>query len=173
MHSAISAFKTDHIFHVQYSNYMYVHCSHPQHNLLSMHINMHSTPSTTHPTAFHSPPMLTTKHIASWQNGTRCRKLLWCHSHLVWLVFDGSIPACMHLFSFRKLFCDLSYNGARQGVLLVPTFKSSHIKSSHLYESRLLHNNHFVMVPITCTVWFYIKSGPSSPKERLQTTYAY
>ena len=31
-----------------------------------------------------------TKH--SWQNGTRCRdgvKLLWCHSHLVQLVFEG------------------------------------------------------------------------------------
>ena len=21
-------------------------------------------------------------------------KLLWCHSHLVWLVFEGSIPTC-------------------------------------------------------------------------------
>ena len=35
--------------------------------------------------------------VHSWQNGTRCRdgvKLLWCHSHLVWLVFEGSIPTC-------------------------------------------------------------------------------
>ena len=33
----------------------------------------------------------------SWQNGTRCRdgvNVLWCHSHLVWLVFEGSIPTC-------------------------------------------------------------------------------
>ena len=33
----------------------------------------------------------------SWQNGTRCRdgvKLLWCHSYLVWLVLEGSIPTC-------------------------------------------------------------------------------
>ena len=21
-------------------------------------------------------------------------KILWCHSHLVWLVFEGSIPTC-------------------------------------------------------------------------------
>ena len=41
----------------------------------------------------------------SWQNGTRCRddvNVLWCHSHLVWLVFEGSIPtcACFHLENF-------------------------------------------------------------------------
>ena len=41
----------------------------------------------------------------SWQNGTRCRdgvKVLWCHSHLVWLVFEGSIPtcACFHSENF-------------------------------------------------------------------------
>ena len=42
-------------------------------------------------------------------NGTRCRdgvKVLWCHFHLVWLVFLGFHPY-MRLFSFRKLFCDL------------------------------------------------------------------
>ena len=29
-------------------------------------------------------------------------KVLWCHSHLVWLVFEDSIPtcACSHLESF-------------------------------------------------------------------------
>ena len=29
-------------------------------------------------------------------------KLLWCHSHLVWLVFEGSIPtcACFHSENF-------------------------------------------------------------------------
>ena len=33
----------------------------------------------------------------AWNVYTRCRdgvKLLWCHSHLVWLVFEGSIPTC-------------------------------------------------------------------------------
>ena len=36
--------------------------------------------------------------VNTWQNGTRCRdgvKVLWCHSHLVWLVFEGSIPTCV------------------------------------------------------------------------------
>ena len=31
----------------------------------------------------------------SWENGTRCRdgvKMLWCRSHLVWLVFEGPSP---------------------------------------------------------------------------------
>ena len=41
------------------------------------------------------------RNANSWQNSTRCRggvKVLWCHSHLVWLGFVGSI---------RELFCDL------------------------------------------------------------------
>ena len=46
--------------------------------------------------------------VHSWQNGTRCRdgvKVLWCHSHLVWLVFEGSIPtcACFHSENFLWL----------------------------------------------------------------------
>ena len=36
---------------------------------------------------------------------TRCRdgvNVLWCRSHLVWLVFEGSIPtcACFHLENY-------------------------------------------------------------------------
>ena len=75
-------------------------------------IKMHYTPTTTHHTAFHNLSLHTTnKHKAYlckwWQNGTRCRdgvKVLRCHSHLVWLVFEVSIPSYMRLFSFRKLF---------------------------------------------------------------------
>ena len=55
------------------------------------------TPSTTQPTALHNSPMHTTNPRHSWQNGTRCRdgvKVLWCCSHLVWLVFEGFIPTC-------------------------------------------------------------------------------
>jgi len=40
-------------------------------------------------------------HVFFWQNGTRCRdgvKILWWHSHLVWLVFEGSIPTCACLY---------------------------------------------------------------------------
>ena len=47
--------------------------------------------------------------VHGWQNGTRCRdgvKVLWCHSHLVWLVFEASIPTCA-CFHEGKLFCDL------------------------------------------------------------------
>ena len=42
-------------------------------------------------------------------NGTRCRdgvKVLWCHSHLVWLVFEASIPTCA-CFHSENFFCDL------------------------------------------------------------------
>ena len=43
--------------------------------------------------------------VHSWQNGTRCRdgvNVLWCRSHLVWLVFEGFIPtcACFHSENF-------------------------------------------------------------------------
>ena len=40
--------------------------------------------------------------VHSWQNGTRCRdevNVLWCHSHLVWLVFEGFIPTCASFYS--------------------------------------------------------------------------
>jgi len=70
--------------------------------------------TTTHPTAFHNPSLHTTnKHkayLCNWQqNGTRCRdgvKVLWCHSHLVWFVFEASIPTCT-CFVLQKSFCDL------------------------------------------------------------------
>ena len=67
--------------------------------------NIHTLTSTctTHPVLPSSLPSTNTKH--SWQNGTRCRdgvNVLWCRSHLVWLVFEGSIPtcACFHLETF-------------------------------------------------------------------------
>ena len=46
--------------------------------------------------------------MRSWQNGTRCRdgvKVLWCHSNLVWLVFEAYIPTAL-VFP-QKTFCDL------------------------------------------------------------------
>ena len=56
-----------------------------------MHIKMHYTPTTTHHT---TKKTKTNGTMAKW---TKCRdgvKVLWCHSHLVWLVFEASIPAC-------------------------------------------------------------------------------
>ena len=94
------------------------HCSHFVHTsqtipavlsknyIASTHNITHSpctSTCTTHP-ALPSPlPSLTllriqltnTKH--NWQNGTRCRdsvNMLWCCSHLVWLIFEGTIPPC-------------------------------------------------------------------------------
>ena len=75
-----------------------LYCIHPQHT----HSPCTST-CTTHPAIPSQLPSTTllctqltnTKH--SWQNGTRCRdgvNVLWCRSHLVWLVFEGSIPTC-------------------------------------------------------------------------------
>ena len=52
MHSTASAYQIDHICHAHVQQ---LSCNHPQHNSLHIYINMHSTPSTTHPTAFHNP----------------------------------------------------------------------------------------------------------------------
>ena len=49
------------------------------------------------------------KQVHVGVDGTQCRdgvKVLWCNSHLVCLVFWRFHPY-IHLFSFRKLFCDL------------------------------------------------------------------
>ena len=68
--------------------------------------HMHYTP-TPHPSMYKPLLHTTNKHMQthSWQNGTRCRdgvNVLWCRSHLVWLVFEGSIPtcACFHSENF-------------------------------------------------------------------------
>ena len=67
------------------------------------HFNAHQSVLHTHHYPPHRlpQPFSTNKHKAYlckwWQNGTRCRdgvKVLWCHSHLVWLVFEASIPKC-------------------------------------------------------------------------------
>ena len=62
----------------------------------------------------------------NWQNGPRCRdgvKLLQCHSHLVWLVFEVFIPTCT-CFHMKKIYLGLVpavffwiafYNGKREG----------------------------------------------------------
>ena len=79
----------------------FVHCGHPELNSLPMHINMHYTPSTTHHTVLHNPPLHTTntKHICvsggkMAQQDVGMVAKCWCRSHLVWLVFEGSIPTC-------------------------------------------------------------------------------
>ena len=46
--------------------------------------------------------------VDSYQNGTRCTdgvKVLWCHSRLIWLIFESSIPTCTCFHS--ETFCDL------------------------------------------------------------------
>ena len=96
----VSAFKTDHICHAQYSNYIAA-----THNITHSPCTLHTQHYPPHclPQPSYAHQLKNTKH--SWQNGTRRRdgvKLLWCHSHLV---FWGFYPY-IHLFSFRNLFCD-------------------------------------------------------------------
>ena len=87
------------ICHAQYSNYIAA-TNNITHSLCTFKCTIYTHHS--HPSAFHNPSLHTTnKHKAYlckwWQNGTRCRdgvKVLWCHSHLVWLVLEASIPTC-------------------------------------------------------------------------------
>ena len=96
----LHALKTDHICHAQYSNY-----------IAATHNITHSpSKRTTHPPLPMHP--ITKKHKSylckRWQNGTRCRdgvKVLWCHSHLVWLVLR--LPSLHALVFIPKTFCDL------------------------------------------------------------------
>ena len=65
--------------------------------------------------------------VHSWQNGTRCRdgvNVLWCHLHLVWLVFEGSIPTCAcFCFLLENFFvtysCCIFWGGGGGGIVFV------------------------------------------------------
>ena len=70
-----------------------------------------------------------TRH--GWQNGTRCMnivKVLWCHSNLVLLVFEGSNPTCT-CFCSENVFVTL-YN--HQPWLLVNMQGSLYCNKVHL-----------------------------------------
>ena len=75
-----------------------------------MHINVHYTPNTTHPTATLLYTQL--KHICVSRQNDRCWDDIYesvvvsFPSILVVVFFLGFHPH-MHLFSFRKHFCDL------------------------------------------------------------------
>ena len=68
-----------------------------------LHVHQHALHThaalSMHSTAFHNSPMCTNnKHkaqLAKWHK--------MCHSHLVWLVFEGSIPACTCFYSENVL----------------------------------------------------------------------
>ena len=80
-----------------------LHCIHPQHTCTSTCTTRPATPFQLPSTTLLCTQLTNTKH--SWENGTRCRdgvNVLWCRSHLVWLVFKGSIPTCtcFHLENF-------------------------------------------------------------------------
>ena len=52
-------------------------------------------------------------------------KLLWCHSHLVWLVFEGSIPTCA-CFHSENFFVTLLYaHNSLSFCPVMPTVNSS------------------------------------------------
>ena len=78
---------------------------------------MHYASTTTHTTVFHNPILCTqltnTKHNICVSGGEMAQdvgmvrvKVLWCHSRLVWLVFEASIPTCA-CFPSENFLCDL------------------------------------------------------------------
>ena len=95
MHSfCMHTSKTDHICHAQYSNLSTLYIA-ATHNITQSSCTSTCTPSTTHHTlpqpSAHNYSKPHKAYLCKWQQkGTRCRdgvKVLWCHSHLVRLVF--------------------------------------------------------------------------------------
>ena len=96
----VSAYKTDHIWHVQYSSY--IHCSCPQ---------LCTSTCTTHPALPTQLPTLLCTHLTNtnhtWQNGARCIarddvQVLWCHSISTCSLvsyWGCSIPTCTCFYS--------------------------------------------------------------------------
>ena len=94
IHSTVFTIKTDYTCHAHYSSYLEA-----IHNVTHSPCTSTCTPNPTLliPHCLHNycTQLANIKH--SWQNSTRCgdgMKLLWCHSHLVWLVFEGYILTC-------------------------------------------------------------------------------
>ena len=75
----------------------------------------------------------------SWQSGTRYRddvNVLWCHSYLVWLVFEGSSPtcACFHSENFIVTCSCFLFLVAMSESLEVCQFSSTEAISTHCYN---------------------------------------
>ena len=111
MHSTAAAYKTGHICHSQ-SNY-----------IAATHNTTHSpctSTCTTHPAlpsplAFHNPPIctqLTQGRVGKMAQAVEMVKVLWCHSHLAWLVLR--VPSRHVLVFILKTFDSLRSNSATQ-----------------------------------------------------------
>ena len=79
--------------------------------------------------------------VHSWQNGTRCRdgvNVLWCHSHLVWLVFEGSIHTCtcFHSKNRRERLVHTVRACAKNSVILSVKFIMTHKLSLQIVTRR-------------------------------------
>ena len=90
-----------------------------------------------------------------WPNGTRCRdgvRVLCWHSHLVWLVFEGSIPtcACLHLASkiYRDLIVFFVFSLFDVVVESLSNLASQHLLEVHmsrvLISGQVLQTDHLV-----------------------------
>ena len=79
----------------------------PSTTQLTLHASQHALHTHTQHYTLHCLPQPSYAHnkhkaLYSWQNDTRCRedvKVLWCHSHFVWLVLWG-FHSYMRLFRF-------------------------------------------------------------------------
>ena len=74
-----------------------------------------------------------------WQNGTRCRDgvkvSVWCHPHLVWIAFEGSIPTYICFRSenfFVTLNCATSEANCTEPTM---TIANAHRKQLCLHNS--------------------------------------
>ena len=128
--------QTDPICYAQWSNYIAA-----THNITHSPCTltcMHFTPTTTHHTAFHNPPLYTTnKHKAYLckleQNGRRCRdgvEVFWCHSQSSWLVLRVPYPHAL-VFVKENFFVTSSITIQSPAAKQWPTFYTEHASIDH------------------------------------------
>ena len=177
MHSPVSAYSQDRPYLP--CSVQQPHCSHPQHNSLSMQINMHYTPTT----ISHCLPQTSSAHnqetqsiiiyLCKWQQMAlaRCRdgvKVLWCHSHLVWLVFEGSIPTCAcFVFFFSENFCDFCINSH---LILVGRAMGGHVILTREGNGRSCDHCDLYMIGGTLVLQQVLQTGNQN-KQVIMCTY--
>ena len=110
-----------------------------------------------------------TQSLYTWTCTTHPRQdvgmvesILWCHSHLVWLVLEGSIPTCACFHSCRKLFCDLlkqwsSYNTIVVCRLKTVQFYHSPPSISQCFIGSYAVTHSFSGCEYTCVLFCFVK----------------
>ena len=107
-----------------------IYCSFPQRNSLSMPMNMHYTPTTTHPTASTLLCTQLTQGITSWQNSCREEKQLITEVILLIAIISEMAALAKHHSTKPQLWC-LWYIDKYRAGNVPPISPSTRYKYNH------------------------------------------